>query len=107
MSERSSDQVLVECALLSPLERVNLQTFLERQPEVQSVTRRLHASDSLFNPDTRGLVVPRFDLVVHLRVQLSPGSVASREAGDAILRKVAQWEQANRPRAADASNRSQ
>src|SRR5215471_226385 len=102
MTEPSSDQVLVECSSLSAVLRVDLQAFLERQPEVQSVTRRLHPSEALLNPDAQGLVIPRFDLVVDLRAHLSPGSTASREAADSILRKVAEWQVANRPRTADA-----
>jgi hypothetical protein len=107
MTEASSDQVLIECSTLSPLQRVDLQAFLERQPEVQSVTRRLHASDALLSPDTQGLVIPRFDLVVHPGVQFQHGSAASREVGDAILRKVAEWQRAHRPRNSNASNRGQ
>jgi hypothetical protein len=38
MSESSSDEVLLDCSSLPPLARADLQTFLERQPEVQSVT---------------------------------------------------------------------
>ena len=105
MSESSSDEVLLDCSSLPPLARADLQTFLERQPEVQSVTRRLHVTDILLNPDTQGLVSPRFDLVVHLAGPPSPEG-ANREA-EAILRKVAEWEQANRPRIAEASNREQ
>jgi len=106
MNESSSDEVLLDCSSLPPLVRARLQTFLERQPEVQSVTRRLHITDTLRNPDTQGLVSPRFDLVVHLAGPPSPGGV-NREAGAKILRKVAEWEKANRPRIADASSRGQ
>src|ERR1700686_5540023 len=65
MSESSSDEVLLDWSALLPLARASLQTFLARQPEVQSVTRRLHVTDTLLNPDTQGLISPRFDLVVH------------------------------------------
>jgi hypothetical protein len=65
-SEASSDQVLVECSSLPPPLRNDLQSFLERQPAVRAVTRKLRVSDALLNPDTLGLVAPRFDLVVHL-----------------------------------------
>jgi hypothetical protein len=106
MSESSSDEVLLDCSSLPPLARADLQTFLERQPEVQSFTRRLHITDTLLNPDTQGLVSPRFDLVVHLAgPPLQRG--ANREAGATILKKVAEWEQANRPRVAEDSNRDQ
>jgi hypothetical protein len=104
MSESSSNEVLLDCSSLPPLVRASLQTFLERQPEVQSVTRRLHVTDTLLSPDKHGLVTPRFDLVVHLAGQPSQEG-ANREAGATILRKVAEWEQANRPRRAEASNR--
>jgi len=71
-SEASGDQVLVECSSLPPLLRNDLQAFLERQPEVRAVTRRLHTSDALLNPDTVGLVAPLFDLVVHLAERPRP-----------------------------------
>ena len=98
MTLLSSDEVLVECSSLSPIDRSNLQAFLERQPEVQSVSRRLHVTEALLNPETQGLLVPCFDLVVHLACPPSPESAASRDAGVAILKKVAKWELANRPR---------
>jgi hypothetical protein len=79
--------VLLDCSSVPPLVPASLQTFLERQPEVQSVT------DTLLHPDTHGLVTPRFDLLVHLASQPSLEG-ANREAGATILRKVAEWEQA-------------
>ena len=63
-SEASGDQVLVECSSLPPLLRNDLQAFLERQPDVRAVTRKLRVSEVL--TDTVGLIAPRFDLVVHL-----------------------------------------
>ena len=99
MTQLYSDEVLVECSSLSPLVRANLQEFLERQPEVQSVSRRFHVTDALLDPETQGLLIPCFDLVVHLASPSSPEGAATREAGFAILKKVAEWEQANRPRA--------
>jgi hypothetical protein len=80
MSASSGYEVLLDCSSLPPLVRASLQTFLERQPEVQSITRRLHVTDILLNPDTLGLVTPRFDLVVHLAGQPSPEG-AIPEAG--------------------------
>jgi hypothetical protein len=71
-SEASSDQVLVECSSLPPPVRNDLQAFLERQREVRAVTRKLRVSDALSNPDTVGLVAPRFDLVVHLAERPRP-----------------------------------
>ena len=106
MTEPSDDQVLVDCWSLSPLDRAALQVFLERQPEVHSITRRLHIADALLNPDTQGLLIPCFDLVVHLASPRSPERAPSHEAAAAILKKIAEWEQANRPRA-DALNRDQ
>src|SRR5215472_1753579 len=98
-SQASSDQVLVECSSLPPLLRDHLQAFLERQPEVRAVTRRLHVSDALLNPDTVGLVAPLFDLVVHLAVR--PQASAPEAADDRaapILKKVTEWTNAHRPR---------
>ena len=98
-SQTSSDQVLVECSSLPPPLRNDLQAFLERQPEVRAVTRKLRVSDALLNPDTAGLVAPRFDLVVHLaeRPEAStPEAVDDRAAP--ILKKVAEWTTAHRPR---------
>ena len=65
-SQTSSDEVLVECSSLPPPLRNDLQAFLERQPELRAVTPKLRVSDALLDPDTVGLVAPRFDLVVHL-----------------------------------------
>jgi hypothetical protein len=98
-SQTSSDQVLVECSSLPPFLRNDLQTFLERQPEVRAVTRKLRVSDALLNPDTAGLVAPRFDLVVHLaeRPQASTAEAADDRAAP-ILKKVAEWTTAHRPR---------
>jgi hypothetical protein len=90
-SQTSGDQVLVECSSLpSPL-RNDLQAFLQRQPEVRAMTRNLHISDALLNPDSVGLVAPRFDLVVHLaeRPQASTPEAADDRAAP-ILKKVAE-----------------
>jgi hypothetical protein len=98
-SEASSDQVLVECSSLSPPLRNDLQAFLERQPEVRAVTRKLRVSDALLNPDTVGLVAPRFDLVVHLAERPRPSTTeADDDRAEPILKKVADWTDANRPR---------
>jgi hypothetical protein len=98
-SEASSDQVLLECSSLSPLLRNDLQAFLERQPEVRAVTRKLRVSEALSNPDTVGLLAPRFDLVVHLaeRPRSSTTDAADDRAAP-ILKKVDEWADANRPR---------
>ena len=100
-SQTSSDQVLVECSSLPPPLRNDLQAFLLRQPEVRAVTRKLRISDALLNPDTVGLVAPRFDLVVHLAQR--PQDQSTAEAADdraaPILQKVAEWTTAHRPRA--------
>ena len=86
-SQASSDQVVVECSSLPPL-----QAFLERQPEVRAVTRSLHVSDALLNPDTIGLVAPRFDLVVHLAERPKAGTATAPDDRAApILKKVAEW----------------
>jgi len=98
-SPTSTHQVLVECSSLAPPLRNDLQAFLERQPEVCAVTRKLRVSDSLSNPNTVGLVAPRFDLVVHLAER--PQSSTADEADDRaspILKKVAEWTDAHRPR---------
>jgi hypothetical protein len=97
LNEPSSDQVFVECSSLSPIYRASLQVFLERQPEVMRVSRKLHVTDPLIDPATLGLVVPRFDLVVHLAMQQSERN----EAGATILRKIGEWKQNNRPRGAN------
>jgi hypothetical protein len=91
--------VLVECSSLSPLQRSELQALLERQPEVRQVTRRLHVTDALLNPDMLGVVAPRFDLVVHLAEgsRTNTGEATSNK-GALILRTVAEWVEANRPR---------
>jgi hypothetical protein len=73
-SESSNDQVLVECSSLPPSLRNDLQAFLERLPEVRSVTRMLRVSEVL-NPETVGLITPRFDLVVHLADRPRPGAI--------------------------------
>jgi hypothetical protein len=98
-SQRSSDQVLVECSSLPPLLRNDLQAFLERQPEVRAVMRKLRLTDALWNPDTVGLVAPHFDLVVHLgeRPQASTAGAADDRATQ-ILKKVGEWTIAHRPR---------
>jgi len=98
-SQTSSDQVLVECSSLPPPLRNDLQAFLERQPEVRAVTRKLRVSDALLNPDTVGLVALRFDLVVHLaeRPQASTTEAADDRAAP-ILKKVAEWTTAHQPR---------
>ena len=98
-SEACSDQVLVECSSLPPPLRNDLQAFLERQPEVCSVTRKLRVSNALSNPDTVGLVAPRFDLVVHLAERPLPSTAEPDDDRAApILKKVAEWTDANRPR---------
>ena len=98
-SPTSGDQVLVECSSLPPPLRNDLQTFLEHQPEVRAVTRKLRVSDALLNTDTVGIVAPRFDLVVHLAVHPQTSTAESGEdrAGP-ILKKVAEWTDAHRPR---------
>ncbi len=98
-SQKFSDQVLVECSSLAPHQRNDLQAFLERQPEVRAVTRKLRVSDALLNSDTVGLVAPRFDLVVHLaeRPRASTAEAAHERAAP-ILKKVAEWTDAHRPR---------
>jgi hypothetical protein len=99
-SQASSDQVLVECSSLPPPLRNNLQAFLERQPEVRAVTRKLRVSEALLNPETVGLVAPRFDLVVHLAERPHQASTAEAvdERAAPILKKVAEWTTAHRPR---------
>ena len=98
-SEASGDQVLVECSSLPPLLRNDLQAFLERQPDVRAVTRKLHTSEALLNPDTVGLVALRFDLVVHLAEHAGPTTAdATHNRAAPILKKVAEWTVANRPR---------
>src|SRR6201997_2124486 len=62
-SEASSDQVLVECSSLSPLLRNDLQAFLERQPEVRAVTRKLRVSEAYRILILLRLVAPRFDVL--------------------------------------------
>jgi hypothetical protein len=92
----SDDHVLVECSSLPPLLRNDLQAFLERQAEVHSVTRKLHVSEALLSPDAAGLMVPRFDLVVHL-AECRRASTADDRAAP-ILKKVAEWTIAHTPR---------
>jgi hypothetical protein len=92
----STDEVFVECASLSPLQRNELQAFLERQPEVRRVSRRLRVTDALVDPDTLGVVVPCFDLVVYVR-QLDNATLPT-DIGAVIVRKIAEWVQANKPR---------
>ena len=86
MTQLSSDEVLVECSSLSPIDRANLQAFLERQPEVHSVSRRLHVADALLDPETQGLLIPSFDLVIHLASPPPPEGATSREAGTILKR---------------------
>jgi hypothetical protein len=93
--DASSDEVLVECSSLSPSERNGLQEFLELQPEVGRVSRRLHVTNTLLNPDTLGLVVPRFDLIVHVA---QPTPTMTADVGSVILRKIADWVRYNKPR---------
>ena len=69
-SEASGDQVLVECSSLPPILHNDLQAFLERQPDVRAVTRKLRVSEVL--TDIVGLIGPRFDLVVHLAERPRP-----------------------------------
>ena len=98
-SEGSSDEVLVECSSLPLLLRNDLQAFLERQPEVRAVTRKLHVSGALLNPDTVGLVTPRFDLVVHLAECPQTSTPEEKDhRATPILKKVAEWTVAHRPR---------
>ena len=103
-SPTSGDQVLVECSSLPPPLRNDLQAFLEHQPEVRAVTRKLRVSDALLNTDTVGIVAPRFDLVVHLaeHPQASTAESGEDRAGP-ILKKVAEWTDAHRL-AADECN---
>jgi hypothetical protein len=97
--QSSDDQVLVECSSLPPPLRDDLQAFLERQPEVHAVTRKLHVSEALLSPDTAGLVVPRFDLVVHLSESSHASTAAEKDDRAApVLKKVAEWTSANKPR---------
>jgi hypothetical protein len=79
-SEPADAEVLVECSALPPILRINLQAFLEREPEVRQVTRKLHVTEALLSPDTRGLVAPRFGLVVHLTGQ--PQTTTAQTADD-------------------------
>lgn len=98
-SEASSDQVLVECSSLPPPLRNDLLAFWERQPEVRAVTRKLRVSDALSNPDTVGLIAPRFDLVVHLAERPRPSTAeADDDRAAPILKRVADWTDAHRPR---------
>jgi len=98
-SQISSDQVLVECSSLAPDLRNDLKAFLERQPEVRAVTRKLHVSDALLNPDTIGLIAPRFNLVVHLAEHPQAGTEEPPDKRAApLLKKVAEWNEAHRPR---------
>jgi hypothetical protein len=98
-SQTSSDEVLVECSSLPPPLRNDLQAFSGRQPEVRAVTPKLRVSDALLDPDTVGLVAPRFDLVVHLAEcpQASTAEAADDRAAP-TLKKVAEWTNAHRPR---------
>jgi len=97
-SEGSNEEVLVECSSLPPPLRNNLQAFLERQPEVRAVTRKLRVSEVL-NPDTVGLITPRFDLVVHLAERPRPSTAeAAEDRAAPILNKIAEWTAAQRPR---------
>lgn len=85
--------------ITAPLLRNDLQAFLERQPEVRAVTRKLRVSNALSNSDTVGLVAPRFDLVVHLAECLRPSTAEADDDRSApILKKVADWTRAHRPR---------
>ena len=69
------------------------------QPEVRQAFRKLHTSESLLNPNTIGLVSPRFNLVVHLAEDSRPDTTESKEKRAAvILKKVADWAEAHRPR---------
>jgi hypothetical protein len=98
-SDSLAPQVFVECSSLSPILRDDLQAFLERLPEVRFVTRKLHVTEALINPDTHGLVAPRFDLVVHLVERPRTSTVETTDGRAAlVLKKVAEWTQANRPR---------
>ena len=97
-SQTSGDEVLVECSSLPPPLRNDLQAFLERQPEVRAVTRKLCVGDALSNPDTVGLVAPRFDLVVHLAEHPQATAQAADDRAAPILKKVAQWTNAHRTR---------
>ena len=94
-SQSSTDQVLVECSSLPALLRNHLQAFLERQPEVQAVTRKLHISEGMLSTDA-GLMLPRFDLVVHLAECIQPSTADDRATP--ILKKVAEWTIAHTPR---------
>jgi hypothetical protein len=99
--ELSDAQVFVECSSLPPLLRNDLQAFLEGQPGVRQVTRKLHLSEAILSPNTVGLVSPSFDLVVHLAegAQLRTAESNGNRAA-LILGKVAEWTQRNRPRSA-------
>ena len=91
----------MECSSLPPPLRNDLQAFLERQPEVRSVRRKLRVSNALSNPDIVGLVAPRFDLVVHLAERPQPNTEeADDDRAAPILKKVADWTDAHRPRKA-------
>jgi hypothetical protein len=96
--ESPGNQVFVECSSLPLLLRNSLQTFLERQPEVRQVTRRLHASEPLVNPNIVGLVSLRFDLVVHLAEGSQFGAASKENTAALILKRVAEWTEAHRYR---------
>jgi hypothetical protein len=98
LTESENDEVLVECSSLPPRLRRDLQAFLENQPEVQRVSPHLHVTDTLVDPETVGLVIPRFDLVVHL-AKANSGTVGGTEAQVAALEaKICRWVQENKPR---------
>lgn len=60
------------------------------------MTRKPH---SILNPDTVGLVAPRFDLVVHLaeRARSSTADATDNRVAT-ILKAVSDWTVAHRPR---------
>jgi hypothetical protein len=91
-------QVLVECSSLPPPLRNDLQAFLERQPEVRAVWRRLRVSDTLLNPDTVGIVAPRFDLVAYLAERRPMTAEPADDRAATILKKVSEWTDAHRTR---------
>ena len=98
LNESSDAEVLIECSTLSHLERSDLQVFLERQPEVATVRRKLHVTDTLLSPDTVGLVVPCFDLIVHIAGDEAHIGTTANERAALILARVAEWKEAHRIR---------
>ena len=100
LDKLSEAEVLVECSTLSHRERSDLQAFLERQPEVLNVSRKLHLTDALLSPDALGLVAPRFDLIVHIAGEEAHMGTTANEGAALMLAKVAEWTEAHQIRGA-------